>query len=227
MILQAKKLTKSFQNGEKILSVLDNISIDIDKGDCVTIMGESGVGKSTLLNILGTLDSATSGLLLLNNEDVNDLSKDQIAELRNKYLGFVFQFHHLLPDFTAYENVLIPNEIAGSVVDHKKAIELLAYIGLKNRMDHFPSQLSGGERLRVAVVRALMNNPRLLLADEPTGNLDIGNSTKLIDLFKQINKDFGLALIITTHNPKVANIGSKQYILENGTLSLLDNVDTV
>ena len=227
MILQAKKLTKSFQNGEKILSVLDNISIDIDKGDCITIMGESGAGKSTLLNILGTLDSATSGLLLLNNEDINDLSKDQIAEIRNKYLGFVFQFHHLLTDFTAYENVLIPNEIAGNVVDDKKAIELLAYIGLKNRMDHFPSQLSGGERLRVAVVRALMNNPRLLLADEPTGNLDIGNAAKLMDLFKQINKDFGLALIITTHNPKVANIGSKQYILENGTLSLLDNVDTV
>ena len=227
MILQAKNLTKSFQNGEKILSVLDNISIDIDKGDCVTIMGESGAGKSTLLNIFGTLDSATSGLLLLNNEDINHLSKDQIAELRNKYLGFVFQFHHLLPDFTAYENVLIPNEIAGSVVDHKKAIELLAYIGLKNRMDHFPSQLSGGERLRVAVIRALMNNPRLLLADEPTGNLDIGNAAKLIDLFKKINKDFGLAFIITTHNPKVANIGSKQYILENGTLSLLDNVDTV
>ena len=227
MILQAKNLKKTFQNGEKILSVLDNISIDIDKGDCVTIMGESGAGKSTLLNIFGTLDSATSGLLLLNNEDINHLSKDQIAELRNKYLGFVFQFHHLLPDFTAYENVLIPNEIAGNIVDDKKAIELLAYIGLKNRMDHFPSQLSGGERLRVAVVRALINNPRLLLADEPTGNLDIGNAAKLIDLFKQINKDFGLALIITTHNPKVANIGSKQYILENGTLSLLDNVDTV
>ena len=227
MILQAINLTKSFQNGEKVLSVLDKVSIEINKRDFITIMGESGAGKSTLLNILGTLDSATSGSLLLNNEDVNDFSKDQIAELRNKYLGFVFQFHHLLPDFTAYENVLIPNEIAGKDVDHKKAIELLAYIGLKNRMDHFPSQLSGGERLRVAVIRALMNNPRLLLADEPTGNLDIGNAAKLIDLFKQINKDFGLALIITTHNPKVAKIGSKQYILENGTLSLLHNVDTV
>ena len=180
--------------------------------------------KSTLLNILGTLDSVTSGSLVLNNENINDLSKDQIAELRNKYLGFVFQFHHLLPDFTAYENVLIPNQIAGNNGDKKKANELLDYIGLKNRMDHFPSQLSGGERLRVAVIRALINNPQLLLADEPTGNLDIGNSTKLIDLFKQINKDFGLALIITTHNPKVAMIGSKQYILENGILSLLDTI---
>ena len=224
MILQAKNLKKSFQNGEKILSVLDNISIDIYQEDCITIVGESGAGKSTLLNILGTLDSPTSGLLILNNEDINDLSKDQIAELRNKYLGFVFQFHHLLPDFTAYENVLIPNQIGGNDGDHKKAAELLDYIGLKNRMDHFPSQLSGGERLRVAVIRALMNNPKLLLADEPTGNLDIGNAEKLIDMFKQINKDFGLALIITTHNPKVAMIGSKQYILEDGALSLLDTI---
>ena len=224
MILQAKNLTKSFQNGEKILSVLENISIDIYQRDCLTIMGESGAGKSTLLNILGTLDSATSGSLVLNNKNINDLSRNQIAELRNKYLGFIFQFHHLLPDFTAYENVLIPNQIAGNDGDRNKATELLDYIGLKNRMDHFPSQLSGGERLRVAVVRALMNNPQLLLADEPTGNLDIRNSTKLMDLFKQINKDFDLALIITTHNPKVAMIGSKQYILENGKLSLLDTI---
>ena len=224
MILQAKNLVKSFQNGEKVLSVLDNISIDIYQGDCVTIVGESGAGKSTLLNILGTLDTPTSGLLILNNEDINDLSKDQIAELRNKYLGFAFQFHHLLSDFTAYENVLIPNQIAGNNGDYKKATELMDYIGLKNRMDHFPSQLSGGERLRVAVIRALMNNPKLLLADEPTGNLDIGNAEKLIDMFKQINKDFGLALIITTHNPKVAMIGSKQYILEDGALSLLDTI---
>ena len=224
MILQAKNLVKSFQNGEKVLSVLDNISIDIYQGDCVTIVGESGAGKSTLLHIIGTLDTPTSGLLILNNEDINVLSKDQIAELRNKYLGFVFQFHHLLPDFTAYENVLIPNQIAGNDGDYKKAAELLDYFGLKNRMDHFPSQLSGGEKLRVAVIRALMNNPKLLLADEPTGNLDIGNAEKLIDMFKQINKDFGLALIITTHNPKVATIGSKQYILEDGALSLLDTI---
>tara|TARA_Y100000590_G_scaffold239937_1_gene269846 strand:- start:2453 stop:3127 length:675 start_codon:yes stop_codon:yes gene_type:complete len=224
MILQAKNLTKSFQNGDKILSVLNNISIDIYESDCITIMGESGAGKSTLLNILGTLDSPTSGLLLLNNENIIDLSKNQIAELRNKYLGFIFQFHHLLPDFTAYENVLIPNQIAGKDGDHNRATELLNYIGLKNRMDHFPSQLSGGERLRVAVVRSLMNNPKLLLADEPTGNLDIRNASKLIDIFKKINKDFGLALIITTHNPKVAMIGSRQYNLENGSLSLLDIV---
>ena len=224
MILQAINLTKSFQNGEKVLSVLDKVSIEINKRDFITIMGESGAGKSTLLNILGTLDVATSGSLIINKENINDLSQDQLAELRNKYFGFVFQFHHLLPDFTAFENVLIPNQIAGDDGDDKKAVELLGYIGLENRMDHFPSQLSGGERLRVAVVRALMNNPKLLLADEPTGNLDIGNSIKLMKLFQRINKDFDLTLIITTHNPKVALIGTKQYTLEDGALSLLDSV---
>lgn len=224
MILQAINLTKSFQNGEKVLSVLDKVSIEINKRDFITIMGESGAGKSTLLNILGTLDFATSGSLIINKENINDLTQDQLAELRNKYFGFVFQFHHLLPDFTAFENVLIPNQIAGDDGDDKKAVELLGYIGLENRMDHFPSQLSGGERLRVAVVRALMNNPKLLLADEPTGNLDIGNSIKLMKLFQRINKDFDLTLIITTHNPKVALIGTKQYTLEDGTLSLLDSV---
>ena len=224
MILQAINLTKSFQNGEKILSVLEKVSIDINKRDFITIMGESGAGKSTLLNILGTLDVATSGSLMINKENINDLTQDQIAELRNKYFGFVFQFHHLLPDFTAFENVLIPNQIAGHDGDEKKAVELLGYIGLENRIDHFPSQLSGGERLRVAVVRALMNNPKLLLADEPTGNLDIGNSIKLMNLFQRINKDFDLTLIITTHNPKVALIGTKQYTLEGGALSLLETV---
>ena len=224
MILQAINLTKSFQNGEKILSVLEKVSIDINKRDFITIMGESGAGKSTLLNILGTLDIATSGSLMINKENINDQTQDQIAELRNKYFGFVFQFHHLLPDFTAFENVLIPNQIAGNDGDEKKAVELLGYIGLENRIDHFPSQLSGGERLRVAVVRALMNNPKLLLADEPTGNLDIGNSIKLMNLFQRINKDFDLTLIITTHNPKVALIGTKQYTLEGGALSLIETV---
>ena len=224
MSLQAINLTKSFQNGDKVLSVLDKISIEINKRDFITIMGESGAGKSTLLHILGTLDVATSGSLIINKENINDHTQDQIAELRNKYFGFVFQFHHLLPDFTAFENVLIPNQIAGNDGDDKKAVELLGYIGLENRMDHFPSQLSGGERLRVAVVRALMNNPKLLLADEPTGNLDVGNSVKLMKLFQRINKDFDLTLIITTHNPKVALIGTKQYTLEDGALSLLDTV---
>ena len=199
MILQAINLTKSFQNGDKVLSVLDKISIEINKRDFITIMGESGAGKSTLLNILGTLDVATSGSLIINKENINDLTQDQIAELRNKYFGFVFQFHHLLPDFTAFENVLIPNQIAGNDGDEKKAVELLGYIGLENRIDHFPSQLSGGERLRVAVVRALMNNPKLLLADEPTTALDVTIQAQILYSYSSSVSDKKISLALIHH----------------------------
>ena len=218
MILQAINLTKSFQNGEKVLSVLDKVSIEINKRDFITIMGESGAGKSTLLNILGTLDVATSGSLMINKENINDQTQDQIAELRNKYFGFVFQFHHLLPDFTAFENVLIPNQIAGNDGDDKKAVELLGYIGLENRMDHFPSQLSGGERLRVAVVRALMNNPKLLLADEPTGNLDSATGEKIADLMFDLNRNSSTTLIIVTHDSSIAARCDRRLGLEAGCL---------
>ncbi|MBC8345382.1 MAG: ABC transporter ATP-binding protein [Candidatus Marinimicrobia bacterium] len=221
-MLEAKKISKSFRNGEKTLSVFQNISIEIDSGNLITIMGPSGAGKSTLLNILGTLDKPDSGTLMLDGKSIDSLSNNELAQLRNVVLGFVFQFHHLLPEFTAYENVLIPNQIAGNDGDHHKANELLDYIGLIDRKDHFPSQLSGGERLRVAVVRALMNEPKLVLADEPTGNLDLGNANRLVDLFKKINADFNQAFVITTHNPEVASIGKTKYYLENGSLSLTD-----
>ena len=224
MILKATELSKSYRNGNRLLPVLEKVSLEISNGDLITIMGESGAGKSTLLNILGTLDCADSGTLIINNKNIVDLSNNKISELRNKELGFVFQFHHLLPDFTAYENELVPNQISGRLGKEKKAAELLNYIGLNHRFDHLPSQLSGGERLRVSVVRALMNDPQLILADEPTGNLDAGNAVKLIDLFKKINLDFKLAFIITTHNPKVAQIGEKKLLLEEGKLSILDNI---
>ena len=224
MILKATELSKSYRNGDRLLPVLEKVSLEISNGDLITIMGESGAGKSTLLNILGTLDCADSGTLIINNKNIVDLSNNKISELRNKELGFVFQFHHLLPDFTAFENVLVPNQISGRLGNEKKATELLNYIGLNDRFDHLPSQLSGGERLRVSVVRSLMNDPKLILADEPTGNLDVGNAVKLIDLFKKINLDFKLAFIITTHNPKVAQIGEKKLLLEEGNLSILDNI---
>ncbi len=224
MILKAAHLSKSFRNGTRVLSVFTDVSMDIKTGDLITIMGPSGAGKSTLLNILGTLDVPDSGSLILDGQAIDSLSNRQIAEIRNLHLGFVFQFHHLLPEFTALENVLIPNQIAGNEGNHLKAEELLNYIGLTDRKDHFPSQLSGGERLRVAVVRALMNEPKLVLADEPTGNLDLGNANRLVDLFKKINTDFNQAFVITTHNPEVASIGNKQYYLENGTLSLSDSI---
>ena len=224
MILEAKNISKSFKNGKKKLSVFKDLSLVINSGDLITIMGPSGAGKSTLLNILGTLDKSDTGNVLINGKDTSLLSSTEISEVRNKQLGFVFQFHHLLPEFTAIENVLIPNQIKGEAENLDKGKELLAYMGLEKRFDHFPSQLSGGERLRVAVVRALMNDPKIVMADEPTGNLDKSNSDKLIKLFKRINNDFKQAIIITTHNPDVASIGNKKYNLDKSSLSLIDRV---
>jgi len=224
MILEAKNISKSFKNGKKKLSVFKDLSLVINSGDLITIMGPSGAGKSTLLNILGTLDKSDTGNVLINGKDTSLLSSTEISEVRNKQLGFVFQFHHLLPEFTAIENVLIPNQIKGDAGNLDKGKELLAYMGLEQRFYHFPSQLSGGERLRVAVVRALMNDPKIVMADEPTGNLDKLNSDKLIKLFKKINNDFKQAFIITTHNPDVASIGNKKYNLDKSSLSLIDKV---
>lgn len=224
MILTAKNLSKSYRNGTKELSVFSNVSIEVERGDLITIMGPSGAGKSTLLNILGTLDRSDSGILILDNQNIDTLNNNQLAHLRNSFLGFVFQFHHLLPEFTAFENVLLPNQIAGKKDNIQKAEELLNYIGLVDRKDHYPFQLSGGERLRVAVVRALMNETKLVLADEPTGNLDLENANRLIGLFQKINTDFKQALVITTHNSEVASIRNKRYYLEKGTLSQLDSI---
>jgi len=224
MILTAKNLSKSYRNGTKELSVFNNVSIEIERGDLITIMGPSGAGKSTLLNILGTLDRSDSGTLILDNQNIDTLNNNQLAHLRNSLLGFVFQFHHLLPEFTAFENVMLPNQIAGKKDNIQKAEELLNYIGLVDRKDHYPFQLSGGERLRVAVVRALMNETKLVLADEPTGNLDLENANRLIGLFQKINTDFKQTLVITTHNSEVASIGNKRYYLEKGTLSELDSI---
>ena len=224
MILNAKNLSKSYRNGTKELSVFKNVSIEVERGDLITIMGPSGAGKSTLLNILGTLDRSDSGILILDNQNIDTLNNNQLAHLRNSLLGFVFQFHHLLPEFTAFENVMLPNQIAGKKDNIQKAEELLNYIGLIDRKDHYPFQLSGGERLRVAVVRALMNETKLVLADEPTGNLDLENANRLIGLFQKINTDFKQTLVITTHNSEVASIGNKRYYLEKGTLSELDSI---
>ena len=224
MILNAKNLSKSYRNGAKELSVFNNLSLEVERGDLITIMGPSGAGKSTLLNILGTLDRSDSGTLILDNQNIDTLNNNQLAHLRNSLLGFVFQFHHLLPEFTAFENVLLPNQIAGKKDNIQKAEELLNYIGLIDRKDHYPFQLSGGERLRVAVVRALMNETKLVLADEPTGNLDLENANRLIGLFQKINTDFKQTLVITTHNSEVASIGNKRYYLEKGTLSELDSI---
>ena len=219
IILQAKNIDKSFSNGKTKLSVLKNFSLDVEVGQIITIMGQSGSGKTTALNILGTLDQANSGELTINGTEVHDINETELSTIRNHDIGFVFQFHHLLPEFSAIENILMPTWINGVDDRRDRALELIEKLGLSERKDHFPSQLSGGERSRVAVARALMNKPKLVLADEPTGNLDEKNANKLIDLLGKINKDFHQAIVLTTHNPKIARIGHKQFFLENGSLS--------
>ena len=219
IILQAKNIDKSFSNGKTKLSVLKNFSLDVEVGQIITIMGQSGSGKTTALNILGTLDQADAGELTINGTQIHDMNETELSTIRNRDIGFVFQFHHLLPEFSAIENILMPTWINGVDDGRDRALDLIEKMGLSERKDHFPSQLSGGERSRVAVARALMNKPKLILADEPTGNLDEKNANKLIDLLGKINKDFHQAIVLTTHNPKIARIGHKQFFLENGSLS--------
>lgn len=225
MILEAHHITKGYFNGGQRLLVLKDLELRVPEGSIVTIMGPSGAGKTTLLNILGTLDKPDGGTLQIGGQDVRNMSDEALARLRNQDIGFVFQFHHLLPEFTALENVLMPAMIAGTEAEQRSAaLELFDYVGLRGRKDHYPSELSGGERLRVAVMRALINRPRLILADEPTGNLDVENAHKLLQLFQKINADFKQTLIITTHNPEVARIGHAYYILEQETLRVRDSV---
>ena len=222
MILNAKNIAKSFLNQNGKLSVFSNISIDIRKGDLITIMGPSGSGKSTLLNILGTLESFDKGELTINGKEIIKLSNESLSKIRNEYLGFVFQFHHLIPEFNALENVLIPQQIYEDKINDSYAKELLEFMGLTKRINHYPSELSGGERSRVAIARALVNKPAIIIADEPSGNLDMENADKLIQLFIKINKEFDQSIIIATHDKNVASIGSKSFILNKGSLSESD-----
>ena len=222
VIIKADQIYKTYSNGRRELEVLSGIGLNVNSGNIITIMGQSGAGKSTLLNILGTLDKPDKGVVKINNIRVDVLLEDELAELRNKHIGFIFQFHHLLPEFTAQENMLLPAWIKnGKKIPTDWGMELLETVGLTERKDHLPSQLSGGERLRTAVVRALINQPDILLADEPTGNLDIENARKLIDLLLRINRDFGQTIVLTTHNPEVAEIGHVKYELCAGQLRII------
>ena len=218
VILEAKGLIKSYVNGNNKLKVLDGIDIKLEEGKIVTIMGKSGSGKSTLLNILSTLDSTDEGMISINGNDINYYTDDDISYMRNSYIGFVFQFHHLLPDFTVLENILMPDWINKTNSKKGRALELLDLLGLIMIKDKYPLELSGGERQRVAVLRAIINNPKILFADEPTGNLDEKNALILVDLFKQINRDYNVTILLTTHNPDVAAIGDVRYELKSGLL---------
>ena len=219
IVLNANEISKSYYNGENKLNVLKGFSLSVEDGQMLTIMGHSGSGKSTALNILGTLDKPDSGILEIKGVDTSTLNSKEIAILRNRDLGFIFQFHHLLPEFTALENVLIPTWIKGESDFETEAIDLFQTLGIVDKINYFPTKLSGGERSRVATIRAIINKPCVIFADEPTGNLDEKNSTKLIDLLGQINRDFNQSIVMTTHNPDIASIGHKQYRLEDGLLN--------
>ena len=218
IVLKANMICKSYFTGEDKLKVLNNFSIDVKRKEIVTISGQSGSGKSTALNILGTLDMADSGKLEIMNQDIFKLAGEEISRMRNTDIGFMFQFHHLLPEFTALENVLIPSWINNNTSKTVYAKELFDFLGIYDKMNYLPSQLSGGERSRIALLRAIINRPNILFADEPTGNLDKKNAFKLIDLLCKINEEFSQTIILTTHNPDVALIGNQRYTLDNGCL---------
>ncbi len=219
MIVDIKKLTKTFSDGSTNLHVLKDINLQIDKGSIITIKGPSGSGKSTLLSIIGTLDNADSGELLINGMSVQE--NINIDKLRNKSIGFVFQFHNLISELTLEENVSLPKMIAKEQLDKEELIELFEYFDLKDRMNSFPNDLSGGEKQRVAVMRAVINNPSIIVADEPTGNLDKENALKMMSLFQKLNTEKKLTIIIATHDEDVFNIGHKKYQLVDGSLDLV------
>ena len=219
MIVDIKKLTKTFSDGSKKLHVLKDINLQIDKGSIITIKGPSGSGKSTLLSIIGTLDNADSGELLINGMSIQD--NTNIDKLRNKSIGFVFQFHNLISELTLEENVSLPKMIAKEQLGKKELIELFEYFDLKDRMNSFPNDLSGGEKQRVAVMRAIINNPSIIIADEPTGNLDKENALKMMSLFQKLNTEKKLTIIVATHDEHVFNIGHKKYHLVDGSLELV------
>ena len=219
MIVDIKKLTKTFSDGRNKLHVLKDINLQIDKGNIITIKGPSGSGKSTLLSIIGTLDNADSGELLINGISIKE--NTNIDKLRNKSIGFVFQFHNLISELTLEENVSLPKMIAKEQWDKDELIELFEYFDLKDRMNSFPNDLSGGEKQRVAVMRAVINNPSIIIADEPTGNLDKENALKMMSLFQKLNTEKKLTIIIATHDEDVFNIGLKKYQLVDGCLKLV------
>lgn len=216
MIIKVKNLSKNFLDGKKNLNVLNNISFDVKEGEIVTIKGPSGSGKSTLLSILGTLDHADSGEIFINNQSLSEAI--DLNRLRNLNIGFVFQFHNLIPELSLEENVCMPKMISKEKIDKHKIKELFKIFELEDRMKSFPNDLSGGEKQRVAVMRAIVNNPSIVIADEPTGNLDKENAIKMIALFKKLNTKNNLTFIIATHDEEIFDIGHSQYILDGGDL---------
>jgi lipoprotein-releasing system ATP-binding protein len=217
-IISLKNITKTFKGLDA--PVLSNLNLQLNKSENIAISGVSGSGKSTLLHLMAGLDYPNSGSVYLNNENIGSLSQNDLSIMRNQLIGFIYQSHHLLPDFSALENVLMPLLIRGGKYqsNHNKAIKILKKLGLSNRLDHYPHQLSGGERQRVAIGRALINEPQIILADEPTGNLDRSNAKVVFDLFINLAKEYGSSIVLVTHDPELARKMKKIYHLSAGKL---------
>ncbi|SDM58808.1 lipoprotein-releasing system ATP-binding protein [Daejeonella rubra] len=215
-MLQARGIQKSYGN----LQILKGVDLDVKRGEIITIIGASGAGKSTLLHIIGTLDRPDFGTIRLNNVDVNTLSSRKLSAFRNEQIGFIFQFHHLLPEFTALENICIPAFIAGRGKKdaENKAFELLELLGLSDRANHKPNELSGGEQQRVAVARAMVNDPAIILADEPSGNLDSNNAENLHRLFVDLRDSLNQTFVIVTHNENLANLADRKVLMKDGQI---------
>lgn len=220
ILLSAKNLYKTYKEGNMTTEVLKNVSFDIYSKSLLAIIGSSGSGKSTLLHLLGGLDKPTSGEIIFKSQPLNQLSEQQKARLRNQEFGFVYQFHHLLPDFSALENIAMPLLIGGVAANEakKRALSMLESVNLVKRANHRPSELSGGERQRVAIGRALINNPALVMADEPTGNLDKSTADAIFDLLVKLNQEHGTAFLVVTHDLALAKKLDKQLIMNDGQL---------
>jgi len=224
-ILRAKNINKTINNKK----ILTNVNISINEGEIISVVGPSGAGKTTLINILSTLskpDKTTDCSIYIDNYDILNSGNNDLSKFRNEKIGFIFQFHELLPEFTSIENIILPNLIKGfsKIESYENAKNLLDKIGLKDKANSYPNKLSGGEKQRVAVARALINNPKIIFADEPTGNLDAENAERLIDLLLKVKKDFDHTIVLSTHNKKLSKLGNKKFEITKNQFKIRDYI---
>ena len=223
-VLRVERLTKTYRSGERTLTVLRDVSLSVHEGSRCAIVGPSGSGKTTLLGLCAGLDRPTSGSVALNGVELNDLNEDELAQVRNQHVGFVFQTFQLIPTLTAVENVVVPIELRGESGVRRRAMELLEQVGLGDRSNHYPAQLSGGEQQRVSLARAFINQPKILFADEPTGNLDGETAEKISDLLFELNEATGTTLVLVTHNLELAQRTQRIISLKSGSIGSDENL---